>query len=252
MKGGPVELARISTLRGLLGLSPVVVFMLAYLAVSIVIGDFYKMPLSVAILVASIWGMVVYTGGGSLASRIETFSRAAAHPSIMYMVWIFIMAGAFASVAREIGAVDATVELTLRCFPARFIVPGLFVAACLISLSIGTSVGTVVALTPLAADIAGMSGDSLAFYVAVVLGGAFFGDNLSFISDTTIAATRSQGCKTADKFRANLWIALPAAIVTLVVYVLMSSGASQPVVEGHHSPWLVVPYVVVLVAAAVV
>ncbi|MDE6765929.1 MAG: Na+/H+ antiporter NhaC family protein [Duncaniella sp.] len=224
--------------------------MLAYLAVSIVIGDFYKMPLSVAILVASIWGMVVYTGGGSLASRIETFSRAAAHPSIMYMVWIFIMAGAFASVAREIGAVDATVELTLRCFPARFIVPGLFVAACLISLSIGTSVGTVVALTPLAADIAGMSGDSLAFYVAVVLGGAFFGDNLSFISDTTIAATRSQGCKTADKFRANLWIALPAAIVTLVVYVLMSSGASQPVVEGHHSPWLVVPYVVVLVAAA--
>ncbi len=250
MKGGPVELARISTLRGLLGLSPVVVFMLAYLAVSIVIGDFYKMPLSVAILVASIWGMVVYTGGGSLASRIETFSRAAAHPSIMYMVWIFIMAGAFASVAREIGAVDATVELTLRCFPARFIVPGLFVAACLISLSIGTSVGTVVALTPLAADIAGMSGDSLAFYVAVVLGGAFFGDNLSFISDTTIAATRSQGCKTADKFRANLWIALPAAIVTLVVYVLMSSGASQPVVEGHHSPWLVVPYVVVLVAAA--
>lgn len=128
--------------------------------------------------------------------------------------------------------------------------PGLFVAACLISLSIGTSVGTVVALTPLAADIAGMSGDSLAFYVAVVLGGAFFGDNLSFISDTTIAATRSQGCKTADKFRANLWIALPAAIVTLVVYVLMSSGASQPVVEGHHSPWLVVPYVVVLVAAA--
>ncbi|MDE6327503.1 MAG: Na+/H+ antiporter NhaC family protein [Duncaniella sp.] len=250
MKGGPVELARISTLRGLLGLSPVVVFMLAYLAVSIVIGDFYKMPLSVAILVASIWGMVVYTGGGSLASRIETFSRAAAHPSVMYMVWIFIMAGAFASVAREIGAVDATVELTLRCFPARFIVPGLFVAACLISLSIGTSVGTVVALTPLAADIAGMSGDSLAFYVAVVLGGAFFGDNLSFISDTTIAATRSQGCKTADKFRANLWIALPAAIVTLVVYVLMSSGASQPVVEGHHSPWLVVPYVVVLVAAA--
>ncbi len=250
MKGGPVELARISTLRGLLGLSSVVVFMLAYLAVSIVIGDFYKMPLSVAILVASIWGMVVYTGGGSLASRIETFSRAAAHPSIMYMVWIFIMAGAFASVAREIGAVDATVELTLRCFPARFIVPGLFVAACLISLSIGTSVGTVVALTPLAADIAGMSGDSLAFYVAVVLGGAFFGDNLSFISDTTIAATRSQGCKTADKFRANLWIALPAAIVTLVVYVLMSSGASQPVVEGHHSPWLVVPYVVVLVAAA--
>lgn len=250
MKGGPVELARISTLRGLLGLSPVVVFMLAYLAVSIVIGDFYKMPLSVAILVASIWGMVVYTGGGSLASRIETFSRAAAHPSIMYMVWIFIMAGAFASVAREIGAVDATVELTLRCFPARFIVPGLFVAACLISLSIGTSVGTVVALTPLAADIAGMSGDSLAFYVAVVLGGAFFGDNLSFISDTTIAATRSQGCKTADKFRANLWIALPAAIVTLVVYVLMSSGASQPVVEGHYSPWLVVPYVVVLVAAA--
>lgn len=247
---GPVELSRVSALRGLLGLSPVVVFMVTYLVVSLVIGDFYKMPLSVAIVVASMWGIAIYTGGGGLSSRIETFSRAAAHTSILYMVWIFILAGAFAAVAKEIGAIDATVELTLRFFPARFIVPGLFVAACFISVSIGTSVGTVVALTPLAAEMAGTGGESLPFYVAVVLGGAFFGDNLSFISDTTIAATRSQGCKMADKFKANLWIALPAALITLIIYILVSSDAPSPVSGTSHSPWLVLPYIVVLITAA--
>ena len=248
--GGPVELPRINTFRGLLGLSPVAVFMVTYLVVSLVIGDFYKMPLSVAIVIASMWGLLIYTNGGGLGARIETFSRAAAHPNILYMVWIFILAGAFAALAKEIGAIDATVELTMRFFPARFIVPGLFIAACFISLSIGTSVGTVVALAPLAAEMAGMGGESVAFYVAVVLGGAFFGDNLSFISDTTIAATRSQGCKMADKFKANLWLAVPAAVVTLVIYVMLSEGASQPVVTGSHSPWLVLPYLVVLVMAA--
>ncbi len=247
---GPIELPRVSAIRGLLGLSPVVVFMVTYLVVSLVIGDFYKMPLSVALVVASMWGIAIYCGGGSLSSRVETYSRAAAHTSILYMVWIFVLAGAFAAVAKEIGAIDATVELTLRFFPARFIVPALFVASCFISISIGTSVGTVVALTPLAAEMAGVGGESLPFYVAVVLGGAFFGDNLSFISDTTIAATRSQGCKMADKFKANLWIALPAALITLVLYILISSEAPEPVAAGSHSPWLVLPYIVVLVTAA--
>lgn len=245
----PVELSRVPAARGLLGLSPVAVFMVTYLVVSLVIGDFYKMPLSVALVVASMWALVIYRNGGNLSDRVETFSRAAAHPSILYMIWIFILAGAFAAVAKEIGAIDATVELTLRIFPARFIVPGLFAAACFISLSIGTSVGTVVALTPLAAEMAGMTGESLAFYVAVVLGGAFFGDNLSFISDTTIAATRSQGCRMSDKFKANLWIALPAAIVTLNFYILMSRGGATPVIADIHSPWLVIPYIVVLATA---
>lgn len=246
-----IDLTRVSASRGLLGLSPIVVFMITYLVISLVIGDFYKMPLSVAILVASVWGVAIYTGGGGLSKRVEVFSKAAAHTSILYMVWIFILAGGFAALAKEIGAIDATVELTLRLFPAKLIVPGLFVASCFISLSIGTSVGTVVALAPLAAEMAGTGGDNLPFYIAVVLGGAFFGDNLSFISDTTIAATRSQGCKMADKFKANLWIALPAAIFTLILYIILSSDAPQPVMKSEgHSLFLVLPYIVVLVTAA--
>lgn len=244
-----IELQHVSTRRGLLGLSPVAVFLVLYLVVSIVIGDFYRMPLSIALVVASIWAIVIYTRGGNLTQRIETFSRAAGHSSILYMIWIFILAGAFAAVAKEIGAIDATVNLTLRFFPAQYIVPALFAAACFISLSIGTSVGTVVALTPLAVEMAGMAGASVPFYIAVVLGGAFFGDNLSFISDTTIAATRSQGCDMADKFKANLWIALPAAVVTLILYIIMSVGTPETVVPGEADPWLVLPYLVVLVMA---
>ncbi|MDE6378708.1 MAG: Na+/H+ antiporter NhaC family protein, partial [Duncaniella sp.] len=144
---------RVSTRRGLLALSPVAVFLLLYLVVSLVIGDFYKMPLSVALVAASVWVVAIYVKGGSLMARVEVFSRAAGHSNILYMIWIFILAGAFAALAKEMGAIDATVGLTLRFFPAQYIVPALFVAACFISLSIGTSVGTVVALTPLAVEM---------------------------------------------------------------------------------------------------
>lgn len=239
----------ISLKRGLLGISPVVIFLLLYVVVSIYVGDFYKMPFSVALLCASAWGIVI--SKGSLTERIETYSKAAAHSNIIYMIWIFILAGAFASLAKEIGAVEATVDLTLRLLPPSMIVPGMFVAACFISLAVGTSVGTVVALTPLAVEIASVSGENLPFMVAVVLGGAFFGDNLSFISDTTIASTRSQGCDMADKFKANIWLALPAAIVTLTIYFLESS--SSPVVTNAPaeapSLWLVLPYLLVVVTA---
>lgn len=245
----PDRLPAVSARRGLLALSPVAVFLCLYLVVSIAIGDFYKMPLSVALLAASVWAVVTYTRGGGLVERIETFSRSAGHSNILYMIWIFILAGAFASLAKEIGSIDATVNFTLRFFPSQFIVPGLFVAACFISLSIGTSVGTVVALTPLAVEMADASGASLPFYVAVVLGGAFFGDNMSFISDTTIAATRSQGCQMADKFKANLWICLPAAVVTLIVYVFMSLGTPEVKVADGANPVMILPYIVVLVTA---
>lgn len=157
--------------KGLLALSPVAVFLLMYVAVSLVAGDFYRMPIAVALVAASVWAVVIFSG--SLSARIEVFSRAAGHSNIMYMIWIFILAGAFAAVAREIGAVDATVNLTMRFLPAGMIVPGLFLAACFISVSIGTSVGTVVALVPLAVQMAGSDGGSVPFYVAVVLGGAF-------------------------------------------------------------------------------
>ncbi len=238
----------IPTRHGLIALSPVVVFLLMYVAVSVIIGDFYKMPIAAAIVVASVWAIAIY-GGHTLSERIETFSRAAGHSNIMYMIWIFILAGAFASVAKEIGAVDATVSLTLRFFPSSLIIPGIFIAACFISISIGTSVGTVVALTPLVVEMAGAGGGNVPFYVAVVLGGAFFGDNLSFISDTTIAATRSQGCKMADKFKANLKLALPAAIVTLLLYFFMGQGSPVISVSNDTDYWLVTPYLIVIATA---
>lgn len=235
-------------IKGLLALSPMAVFLLLYVAVSALIGDFYKIPISVALLAASMWAITIYRGH-TLKQRIETFSAAAANRDIIYMIWIFVLAGAFASVAREIGAVDATVKVVIGLFPASYIVPTLFIAACLISFSIGTSVGTVVALTPLAAQLASAEGGNVPFFVAVVLGGAFFGDNLSFISDTTIAATRSQGCRMQDKFKANLWIALPAAAATLLCYMLLSPEAplAQPPESGD--PWLMLPYLVVIATA---
>ena len=237
-----------TTTKGLLALSPMVVFLILYVAVSAIIGDFYKIPISVALLVASMWAMVIYRGR-PLKERIETFSKAAANSDIIYMIWIFILAGAFASVAKAIGAVDATVSFTLGIFPPQYIVPTLFVASCLISFSIGTSVGTVVALTPLAAQLASTEGGNVAFFVGVVLGGAFFGDNLSFISDTTIAATRSQGCSMQDKFKVNLWIALPAAIATLICYVLFLPEVTVTEVPEAGKWWLMVPYLVVIVTA---
>lgn len=238
----------LSSRQGLLALSPMAVFLILYVAVSAIIGDFYKIPISVALLAASMWAIVIYRGR-TLKQRIATFSEAAADSDIIYMIWIFVLAGAFASIAKEIGAVEATVNFTLGIFPASYIVPTLFVATCLISFSIGTSVGTVVALTPLAAELASAEGGNVAFFVGVVLGGAFFGDNLSFISDTTIAATRSQGCQMQDKFKVNLWIALPAAVVTLLCYVLFVPEAQVAVPKDSGDPWLMLPYLVVIATA---
>ena len=239
---------QISAKRGLLALSPVALFLVLYVAVSAVIGDFYKIPLSVALIVAAVWSVAVMPQKG-LTQRLEVFSKAAGHSNIIYMIWIFILAGAFAAVAKETGAVTATVNLTLSLFPVQYIVPALFVASCLISLAIGTSVGTVVALTPLAVETAGLTGASVPFYTAVVMGGAFFGDNLSFISDTTIAATRSQGCRMRDKFIANCWIAVPAAVVTLVIYTVIGHNAAPVEIAHTTAPWLVIPYLIVIGAA---
>lgn len=237
------------TARDLLALSPVAIFLLLYVVVSVLLGDFYKMPISVALVVASIWAIIVYRGP-RLLERIEVFSKAAGHPNILYMIWVFVLAGAFASLAKQIGAIDATVNLALRVFPPELVVPTLFISACFISLSVGTSVGTVVALTPLALEMAEMASGNVDLYVAAVLGGAFFGDNLSFISDTTIAATRSQGVSMADKFKANLWIAVPAAIITLAVYIVIGRGSHGAIsVASETNPWLVVPYIVVLATA---
>ena len=190
---------------GLLALSPLVVFLSLYLVSSLVAGDFYKVPISVAFVVASAYAVLI-TRKMKLADRLDRFSAGAAHKNIMLMIWIFVLAGAFAASAKAMGAVDATVNLTLRILPDNLLLPGIFLAACFISLAIGTSVGTIVALVPVAAGIAEQTGLGVPLMTAVVVGGAFFGDNLSFISDTTIAATRTQECGMRDKFKVNrLW-----------------------------------------------
>lgn len=219
--------------------------MAMYLVVSLVIGDFYKMPLSVAFIAASIWAVII-DGHKPLSQRIETFSKAAGSLNIIYMIWIFILAGAFASLAKETGSIDATVAVTMKYLPSRLLLPGIFVAACFISLSIGTSVGTVVALSPLAVDIANTGGGNVPLYVAAVLGGAFFGDNLSFISDTTIAATRTQGVAMNVKFKANLAIVLPAALLTLAIYT--ATGFDNPCtsVVRETDLSLIIPYILII------
>ena len=245
--GSPLH-ERISHRRGLLAISPIIVFLVFYLVVSIVIGDFYKMPIAVALVIASMWAVLIFRGK-SLTQRIDIFSKEAGSSNVLYMIWIFVLAGAFASLAEKIGAIDATVNITLKYLPPEFVVPGIFLAACFISVSIGTSVGTVVALTPLAVQLAQSSGGDVPFFVGVVLGGAFFGDNLSFISDTTIAATRTQGCKMNEKFKANLWIALPAAFVTLIIYVIMGARVENVSVTNDINPLLILPYIIIIVTA---
>ena len=240
-------------LSGWLALSPLVVFLCVYLVSSIIVNDFYVIPISAAFLIASVYAVMI-TGGRSLEERISIFSEGAGNKNVLLMIWIFVLAGAFASTAKEIGAIDATVNLALRILPGNLIYAGLFLAACFISMAIGTSVGTIVALVPVAAGIAqeigaadGYSG--VAFITAIIVGGAFFGDNLSFISDTTIAATRTQGCSMADKFKVNLRIVGPAAIVVAVIYIIMGQSVEITPETGTIEWMLLVPYVLIIALA---
>ncbi len=231
-----------------MSLTPLVVFLLMYLVTSILLNDFYKVPITVAFLVSSVYAVAI-TRGIPLEQRISHFSEGAGNRSMMLMIWIFILAGAFAQSAKAMGAVDATVVLTLHVLPESWLLPGLFLAACFISLSVGTSVGTIVALTPVAMGVAEQTGCSLPMITAVVVGGAFFGDNLSFISDTTIIATQTQGCNMRDKFLVNFRIVLPAALVVLVIYIIMGQGIHVPN-DLPEIEWLkVIPYLTVLVTA---
>ena len=207
-------------------LTPLVVFLLTYLVISIVAGDFYKMPITVAFVISSIVAIAI-SKGGKLSNRIEQFCRGAANSNIMLMVLIFILAGAFAQTAKAMGAVDATVNLAMSILPGNLLAAGIFLAACFISISVGTSVGTIVALAPVAVGIADKTGMPDALMLGVVVSGAMFGDNLSFISDTTIVATRTQGCQMSDKFKVNIRIALPIAILTGLIYVLVGSGVEN-------------------------
>ena len=244
------DMQKIGTRRGLLALSPIMVLLSIYLAGSLIAGDFYRIPITVAFLIAAIYAVAI-TRGKTLDERIDTFSKGAANPRIMYMVWIFVLAGAFAALAKAMGAVDATVQLTLNLIPSNFLPAGIFIAACFISLSIGTSVGTIVALTPVVTGLAEQMDCSTAWLVAIVVGGAFFGDNLSFISDTTIAATQTQGCSMRSKFRTNIKLVTPAAIATLMVYLFSGSGIEDIETEAVTIDEIIkcVPYITVIICA---
>ena len=234
-------------MQGLLALSPLMVFVVLYLATSLVARDFYKVPITVAFVAASVWAVAITRG--KLRRRINIFSRGAGTPEMMLMIWIFILAGAFASAAGAMGSIDATVSLTLSLLPSQMLLPGLFLAACFISLSIGTSVGTIVALTPLAAGVAVQTGASVPMLTAVVVGGSVFGDNLSFISDSTIISTQTQGCQPQDKFKVNSFIVAPAVLLVLAAYFVMGQGLQAPDQVPVVDFWKVIPYLMVLATA---
>ena len=233
-------------MNGWLALSPLLVFLLVYLISSLVARDFYKVPVAAAFIIASAYAMLITRSIDKTDDKISIFSEGAGNKNVLLMIWIFVLAGAFAATARDIGAIDATVNATLRILPGKLVYAGLFLAACFVSMAIGTSVGTIVALVPIAAGIAQETGVGVPFLTAVVIGGAFFGDNLSFISDTTVAATKSQDCTMRDKFRVNLWIAAPAALLVTAVYVVLGLRAeAAPAVEAVQ--WVgLIPYLLVI------
>jgi Na+/H+ antiporter NhaC len=238
-------------MNGWLALSPLFVFLGIYLISCIIANDFYMIPISAAFLLASIYAVLICRGK-SLEERIAVFSEGAGNKNVLLMIWIFVLAGSFASTAKDIGAIDATVNLALRILPGNLLYAGLFLAACFISMAIGTSVGTIVALVPIAAGIAqetAMGPDLAAhtsFITAIIVGGSFFGDNLSFISDTTIAATRTQGCSMADKFKANLRIVGPAAIIVTIIYVFLGLSVSATPESNPVNLTLLIPYVLII------
>ena len=243
-------------MNGWLAVSPLFVFLVVYLVSSIIAGDFYKVPVTAAFLVASVYALLITpspdpVAGGwrsrfDMDGRISVFSRGAGDSNVLMMIWIFVLAGAFAFTAKEIGAIDATVNFTLRILPPRFLYAGLFLAACFISMAIGTSVGTIVALVPVASGLAAQIGAGVPLMTAIVVGGAFFGDNLSFISDTTVAATKSQGVQMRDKFRANIRIAAPAAIIVTIIYILIG-GEVNASIEHLPVEWIkMLPYLLII------
>ena len=241
-----------SNKKGLLALSPLILLIaMIALFTGYSAEESHKdtsLSLTVAFMISSIYAVAI-SGGMPIRKRIDTYSRGAGANNLMLMLWIYVLAGAFAASAKAMGAVDATVNLALSLLPASMILPGLFLAACFISLSIGTSVGTIVALVPIAAGLAHSVDANLALTVAIIVGGAYFGDNLSFISDTTVVATQTQGCQMSDKFRVNALIVIPAAINILIIYGILGAGTKAPTHIDAVQYMKVLPYIVVLVTA---
>ena len=241
-----------SNKKGLLALSPLFLLIILIVAFTVYSVDAShkdtNLSLTVAFMISSIYAIAI-SGGMPIKSRVDTYSKGAGANNLMLMLWIYVLAGSFAASAKAMGAVDATVNLALSILPASMILPGLFLAACFISVSIGTSVGTVVALVPIAAGLAPSMDVNTGMMTAIIVGGAYFGDNLSFISDTTVVASQTQNCKMSDKFRVNSLIVVPAAVIVLAIYAVMGIGLQAPTDIPEVEYVKVLPYLVVLVTA---
>lgn len=233
-----------------MALFPFLVFFLIFIGIGLIKNDFYEFPVIVAILIASIVALMM-NRKVSLQIKIEEFCKGAGHSNVMLMVFIFLLAGAFSEVAKGMGAVESTVHLTLSIVPSQLLLAGLFVIACFISLSMGTSVGTIVALVPIGVGVSEQASLPLALTVATVIGGAMFGDNLSFISDTTIAAVRTQYTQMKDKFKTNFFIVLPAAIITCIILAVITTGEQVAISTNDYSWIKIIPYMFVLIAAII-
>lgn len=241
-----------SNKKGLLALSPLFLLIVLIVAFTVYSVDSShqdtSLSLTVAFMISSIYAVAI-SGGMPVRKRVDTYSKGAGANNLMLMLWIYVLAGSFAASAKAMGAVDATVNLALSILPASMILPGLFLAACFISVSIGTSVGTVVALVPIAAGLAHSMDANVGMMTAIIVGGAYFGDNLSFISDTTVVATQTQNCKMSDKFKVNSMIVVPAAVLVLIAYSVMGVGLQTPTHINEVEYMKVLPYLTVLVTA---
>lgn len=241
-----------SNKKGLLALSPLFLLIVLIVAFTVYSVDSShqdtSLSLTVAFMISSIYAVAI-SGGMPVRKRVDTYSKGAGANNLMLMLWIYVLAGSFAASAKAMGAVDTTVNLALSILPANMILPGLFLAACFISVSIGTSVGTVVALVPIAAGLAHSMDANVGMMTAIIVGGAYFGDNLSFISDTTVVATQTQNCKMSDKFKVNSMIVVPAAVLVLIAYSVMGIGLQAPTHINEVEYMKVLPYLIVLITA---
>lgn len=241
-----------SNKKGLLALSPLFLLIVLIVAFTVYSVDSShqdtSLSLTVAFMISSIYAVAI-SGGMPVRKRVDTYSKGAGANNLMLMLWIYVLAGSFAASAKAMGAVNATVNLALSILPASMILPGLFLAACFISVSIGTSVGTVVALVPIAAGLAHSMDANVGMMTAIIVGGAYFGDNLSFISDTTVVATQTQNCKMSDKFKVNSMIVVPAAVLVLIAYSVMGIGLQAPTHINEVEYMKVLPYLIVLITA---
>lgn len=232
-----------------LALLPIGVFLVLFLGTGIATKDFYRMPVLVAFLIAAAVAFLP-NRKESMATKLEIFCNGAGENNIILMCIIFLLAGAFSNVAKSMGAVESTVNLSLSILPTNLLVAGLFIIACFISVSMGTSVGTITALTPIGIGIAQKTGMPVALIIGAIIGGGMFGDNLSMISDTTIAAVRTQGCELKDKFKTNFLIVLPAAILTIIILTVIASGYQTTLEDDYvYSIVKVLPYLAVLIGA---